>query len=388
FVARLPRMRACAITAPRRLELLDVAAPELGPFDVRIRPAAVGVCGTDFHIFAGESNFRFDQQGRQIPFEEQPQVLGHEITGTVIEVGKAVHDLRVGARVVVDQGRNCVSERRDPRCEYCATGHSHQCEFFEEHGITGLPGGFAEELVTPAINCVEIRSELPFAEAVMTEPIGCVLHSTDFGVRANTRYRLDPGAAASERVRTVAILGAGPAGLLFVQVLRAHYAFDGPIVISDPSPHKRALAARLGAIAVPPEELQQAVLQHSHGRRAELLVEATGCGHVFPVAADVIRKQATVLLYGVGHGTAPLEHLTLLQWKEAVLITTVGASGGFDDDGTPTIYRQGLELLERGAVQVRDLVTHRYAGLAAVPDAFTGDSAKPDYVKGIATLAN
>ncbi|MFN3244514.1 MAG: zinc-binding dehydrogenase [Planctomycetota bacterium] len=379
-------MRACAITAPRRLELLDVEAPQLGPFDVRIEPNAVGVCGTDFHIFAGESNFRFREDGSQIPFEEWPQILGHEITGTVVETGKAVTDLRVGARVVVDQGRNCVSERREPRCEYCATGHSHQCEFFEEHGITGLPGGFAEQLVTPAINCIEIRSDLPFAEAVMTEPIGCVLHSTDFGVRANTRYRLGPAASESERVRTVVILGAGPAGLLFVQVLRSRYAFDGPVLVSDPSAHKRAMAARLGAIAVAPEELQQAVLQHSRGRRAELLVEATGCGHVFPVAADIIRKQATVLLYGVGHGTAPLEHLTLLQWKEAVLITTVGASGGFDDDGKPTIYRQGLELLERGDVRVRDLVTHRYAGLENVPDAFTGDSATEGYIKGVATF--
>ena len=380
-------MRACAITAPRRLELLDVPSSDLGAFDVRIRPNAVGVCGTDFHIFAGESNFRFREDGSQIPFEEQPQVLGHEITGTVVEVGKAVTDLQVGARVVVDQGRNCVSERREPMCEYCATGHSHQCEFFEEHGITGLPGGFAEELVTPAINCVEIRSDLSFAEAVMTEPVACVLHSTDFGVRANTRYKLGPSAAESERVRTVVILGAGPAGLLFLQVLRTKYAFDGAVVVSDPSPHKRALASGLGAIAVSPEALQKAVLLHSNGRRAELLVEATGCGHVFPVAADIIRKQATVLLYGVGHGNAPLEHLTLMQWKEAVLVTTVGASGDFDDDGKPAIYRLGLDMLERGDVRVRDLVTHCYAGLEHVPDAFTGDSATEGYIKGVATFA-
>jgi L-iditol 2-dehydrogenase len=295
--------------------------------------------------------------------------------------------LREGDRVVVDQGRNCVSERRDPMCEYCATGHSHQCEFFEEHGITGLPGGFAEELVTPAINCITIQSDLPFAEAVMTEPIGCVLHSTDFGARANTRYKLGPGCSEQERVRTVVILGAGPAGLLFLQVLRSKYAFEGPVIVSDPSPHKRAVAAADGAIAVAPEELQQAVLQHSGGRRAELLVEATGCGHVFPVAADIIRKQATVLLYGVGHGTAPLEHLTLLQWKEAVLVTTVGASGGFDADGKPSIYRQGLELLEAGDVRVAHLVTHRYTGLENVPDAFTGDSAHQGYIKGVATFA-
>ena len=161
-------MRACAITAPGRLELLEVPSPDLGPYDVRIRPAAVGVCGTDFHIYSGESNFHCDENGRPIPFEQVPQILGHEITGTVIECGKAVTDVAVGARVIIDQGRNCRSERREPACEYCASGHSHQCEFFEEHGITGLAGGFADELVTPALNVITIESDASFAQAVMT----------------------------------------------------------------------------------------------------------------------------------------------------------------------------------------------------------------------------
>ncbi|HEB52972.1 MAG TPA: hypothetical protein ENI87_06950, partial [bacterium] len=224
------------------------------------------------------------------------------------------------------------------------------------------------------------------ARAVMTEPLACVLHAAELAVRANTRYRLTADTSAPDRVRTIAVLGAGPAGLLFVQVLRHHYAFDGPIVVSDPSAHKRALATSFGATAVPPDELQDTVLQASGGRRAELLVEASGSGHVIPAAADVIRKQATVLLYGVGHGDAPLEHLTLLQWKEAVLVTSVGASGGFDADGRPTIYRAALRLLERGRIDVGTMQTHRYERLTGVPMAFTGAHREPDYVKAVAEL--
>jgi L-iditol 2-dehydrogenase len=380
-------MRACAITAPGRLELLEVSAPELGPHDVRLRPAAVGVCGTDFHIYSGESNFHFDEHGQAIPFDQSPQILGHEITGVVVERGRAVSDVDIGARVVIDQGRNCRSERREPACEYCATGHSHQCEFFEEHGITGLQGGFAEELVTPALNVITIESDASFSQAVMTEPIACVLHCTDFGVRANSRYRLAPQAPASERVRTAVVLGAGPAGLLFVQVLRRRYAFDGPIVVSDPSPEKRALAKRLGAVAVAPEELEAAVIEQSKGRRAELLIEATGSGPVFATIPNLIRKQATVLLYGVGHGGASLELLNPLQWREAVLVTSVGASGGFDPDGRPTIYRDALQMLERGDIEVDELLTHEYSGLPAIPDAFTGAHTDRDYIKGIAVLS-
>lgn len=364
--------------------MIDVLAPELGPHDVRVQPAAVGVCGTDFHIWSGESNFHFDAKGRAIPFEESPQILGHEIVGIVVERGSAVRDLELGTRVVVDQGRNCRSERREPPCEYCATGHSHQCEHYTEHGITGLPGGFADELVVPAVNVLPIASGVPFATAAMTEPLACVLHCTDMGERAHTRYAF---AGSGPRVRTAVVLGAGPAGLLFIQVLRNVLAFTGAIVVVDPSAQKRALAQLLGAIAVAPTELFDAVMQASQGHGAEFLVEATGAGHVFAAIPRLIRKQATVLLYGIGHGDAGLSLLNPLQWREANLVTSVGASGGFDADGRPSVYRRAQGLLANGSVQVERLLTHRYRGLPEVPRAFAGGHAQPDYVKGVAVLA-
>jgi len=250
-------MRAAALVAPRRIELIELPRPALGPHDVRVAPAAVGVCGTDLHIWSGESNFHLDERGAPIPLERAPQVLGHEITGTVLEVGSDVRDLAVGERVVVDQGRNCRSERREPACEYCASGHSHQCEFYSEHGITGLPGGFAEELVVPAVNAVRIESALSFPVAAMSEPLACVLHSADFARRARTRYAVN-AAAPAERVRTAVVLGAGPAGLLFVQVLRHVLRFDGALFVADPSAEKRALARTFGAEVFEPAELLDA----------------------------------------------------------------------------------------------------------------------------------
>jgi L-iditol 2-dehydrogenase len=378
-------MRAAALVAARRIELVDLPRPALGPHDVRLAPATVGVCGTDLHIWSGESNFHLDERGAPVPLERAPQVLGHEITARVIEVGAAVDDLRAGERVVVDQGRNCRSERREPTCEYCASGDSHQCEHYREHGITGLPGGFAEELVVPAVNAVRIESALPFPLAALTEPLACVLHCLDFATRARTRYRLD-ACEPAERVRTVVILGAGPAGLFFLQVLRHELRFDGPILVADPSAPKRALARRLGAEAQEPERLLDALLERSHGRRAELLIEATGAGTAFAAIPALIRKQATVLLYGIGHGGASLEALNPVQWREAVLVTTVGASGGFEPDGRPRVYRRALALLERRALQVDALVTHTYRGLGEVTRAFGSDPALPEYVKGVVEL--
>jgi len=93
-------------------------APELGVRDVLIRIGAVGICGTDLHIFHGFSNYHRDQSGRVIPLTEAPQILGHEFCGTVEAVGKEVVKCKPGDRVIADQYMNCHSRGRKPLCEY------------------------------------------------------------------------------------------------------------------------------------------------------------------------------------------------------------------------------------------------------------------------------
>src|SRR6266498_1309567 len=213
---------------------------------VLVDVARLGICGTDTHIFAGHANYNTDKRERPIPLSVEPQILGHEVNGYIVEKGSEVSDLEVGDHVVIDQGLNCVSVGRTPLCEYCQTGDSHQCEFYREHGITGLPGGLAEFIAVPAVNAVPIRSELEMAEAALTEPLGCIIHSVDAVARAQTRYHLN-GAAAGPRVRSVLICGAGPAGLMFVQYLRRVLGYDGLLLVSEPNEGKRKLASRLCA---------------------------------------------------------------------------------------------------------------------------------------------
>lgn len=125
-------MKAAVLLRPGRLELREVPRPYPEPRDVLVRITAVGLCGTDLHIFAGHANYNHDARGLPIPLSEEPQILGHEIVGVVEEPGTSVADLRPGDSVVLDQGRNCVSEARAAVCEYCASGDSHQCEFYRE----------------------------------------------------------------------------------------------------------------------------------------------------------------------------------------------------------------------------------------------------------------
>jgi L-iditol 2-dehydrogenase len=378
-------MRAVVLTDVNRLELRDVASPAPAAHEVRVRVAAVGLCGTDLHIVAGHANYNRDEKGRVIPLAEEPQILGHEIAGVVEDVGREVADLCVGDRVVIDQGRNCVSERRAPLCEYCATGDSHQCELYREHGITGLPGGFAEYVTVPAVNAVPVESALDMARAALAEPLACVVHSTDLLTRADARYML---AGNGHAVRTAIVCGAGPSGLLFVQYLRRVLGFDGHLLVIEPNATRRALAEQFGAETIDPvaTDAADAVRDRTRGRGAELVIEASGSGPVLAGLPRLIRKQATVLLYGHGHDGVDASVLNLLQFMEPRIVSPAGASGGFEPDGRPSVYVSALRLIESGRIDVAPIITHRYRALDSVPDAFAGDHRLPDYVKGVVLL--
>ena len=380
-------MRAAVLVDVDRLEVRDVPRPEPRAHEVRVRVTAVGLCGTDLHIVQGHGNSNRDARGRVVPLAEQPQILGHEIAGVIEDVGSAVLDTSPGDRVIVDQGRTCVSERRVMLCEYCHTGDSHQCERYAEHGITGLPGGFAELVTVPAANTVRVTTGLPAEQAALAEPLGCIVHSSEMISRAAARYPLGRR-GESHGVRSILVCGGGPAGLLFVQYLRNVLGYDGVLLLSEPNPAKRALAARFGAQPIDPSSVDvvEAVAEHTRGRRAELLIEATGSGTLFKTIPALVRKQATILLYGHGHTGVDLGVLNHVQFLEPTFVSPAGASGGHSADGRPLTYASALQMIEAGTIDVASLVTHRYSSLEAVPAAFAGDHRRPDYVKGVVVL--
>ena len=381
-------MRAGVLCGVEHLEVRDVPAPVSEPHAVIVRVSAVGLCGTDAHIFAGHANYNTDEYGQPIPFDVDPQILGHEISGCIEEVGSKVRDLKPGDRVVVDQGLNCHSLGRETLCEYCRTGDSHQCEFYAEHGITGLPGGLAEFISVPAVNAIPIRSGLDFTEAAMAEPLGCVIHATDSVLRAQTRYGLD-GNSSSRRVESVLVCGAGPAGLLFLQYLRRVLNYDRLLLVSEPNAAKRDLCLKFGADRVidpGDRDAVEAVQDYTSGKGVDYLIEASGAGRVLAFIPGLIRKQATVLLYGHGHAGVDLSVLNNLMFREPTLVTPVGASGGFEADGRPSAYLRALNLIEQRRIEVAPLITHRYTALESVQNALAEDIHTPGYIKGVVAL--
>lgn len=377
-------MLAALLTAPRRIEIRAVPVPEPAVGEVLVRPAVVGLCGTDFHIYSGEANYHADASGRPVPLQHSPQILGHEITAIVERLGPGADEsLQPGDRVLVDQGRSCSSRGAERFCEYCETGDLHQCEKYAEHGITGLPGALAERLAVPAVNCIRIEGGIPLEQAVLAEPLACVLHNLEAMSRAKTRYSI--GGAGRNRVETIWIAGAGPAGLLFIQALRNVMRFDGFLIATDPDPSKRtrALAAGASVALDPAADLPAIAAALTRGRLAEVLIDACGAGTLFAQAPGLLRKQGTFLLYGHGHGGTSLEVLNTLQFRETAFVTACGASGGHDADGRPAVYRRALDLLQSRRIDVSSMITHQTVGLAEVPAAFSGTHRDPGYVKAV-----
>jgi threonine dehydrogenase-like Zn-dependent dehydrogenase len=380
-------MKASVLYDVARLEVREVPCPVISAYEVLVRTMAVGLCGTDAHIFAGHANYNTNEYDQPISLSVQPQILGHEICGVVEEVGSEVKDLHQGERVVIDQGLNCVSRRRDVLCEYCRTGNSHQCEFYREHGITGLPGGLAEFIALPAVNAVKITMPLGPETAALVEPLGCIIHSSDTIARTRTRHVINADKAES-RVRSVLICGAGPAGLLFTQYLRNVLEYEGFLIVSDPNAHKRELAKTFGADEAidTRDDVVEVVRDHTGGKGVEYLIEASGSGEVFKSVPGLIRKQATVLLYGHGHAGTDLSVLSSILFKEPVLVTSAGASGGFEADGRPSVYARSLNLIEQKRIDVEPMISHRYRSLHDVQHALESEIHAKDYVKGVVVL--
>lgn len=377
-------MRALVLADVGKLEEREVARPEPGEHDVLVRVGGVGLCGTDFHVYDGHANYHTDAAGRPIPLARAPQILGHEISGTVVEIGRGVVDLAVGDRVVVDQGLNCRSRREPTACEYCASGHSHQCARYAEHGLTGPPGALADYLAVPAVNAVPI-GDLPFERAALTEPLGCVIHACEAAAAAAARYAF----GSARDARNVLVCGGGPAGLLFTQYLRRVLGFDGTLLLAEPSAPRRALAAALGATVIDPAatDLVSAVVDLTRGERVHVLVEAAGVAPLFAQMPGLLRKQGTVLLYGHGHRGADIGVLNNLQFLEPALIASCGASGALRADGRPRTYARAFELIAGGQIDVSCFLTHRYATLDEARGAFERDRFDPAYIKGVLVRA-
>jgi L-iditol 2-dehydrogenase len=373
-------MKALVLEDVARFAVREMPAPAVNARDVLIRIGAVGICGTDLHIFNGFANYNRDQNGYQIPLTQAPQILGHEFCGVVEVVGKDVTKFKPGDRVIADQVLNCHSKRRAPLCGYCETGDSHQCAYLDELGITGLPGAFADLVSISEPNVLLLPAGVPVTKGAIIEPLACVLHSSDRMERSWNRYDFD----GKYRIRNILITGAGPSGLLFIQYLRNVKRFDGQIFVADMRASRLALAEKLGStpLDVRAVDLASEIRKRTNGELIHYWIDASGAGPVFDLPPLVLRHQATFLFYGSGHTGRDVGCLVPFQFMETNIVTSCGASGGFEADGTPVVYRRSMEYVRDGLIDAEPLLTHQYARLSELQQASQVDSLGDDFIKG------
>jgi threonine dehydrogenase-like Zn-dependent dehydrogenase len=372
-------MKALVLEDVARFEVRDVPAPLMGARDVLIRIGSVGICGTDLHIFHGLANYHRDENGRQVPLKQSPQILGHEFYGTVEAVGKEVSRCKPGDKVIADQVLNCYSQARTPVCEYCETGDSHQCAYLQELGITGQPGAFADLVSIPEPNVVVMPADVSVTKGAVIEAFACVLHASDRMERSKNRYEFE----GRHRIRNILITGAGPSGLLFIQYLRNIKRFDGEIFVVDMRASRLALAEKLGGTPLDVRtDVGSEVKKRTNGEMIHYLIEASGAGPVFDLMQVLLRHQATFLFYGSGHAGRDVGCMVPFQFMEVNMVTSCGASGGFDADGTPVVYRRSMEYLRQDLIDAEPLISHRYAELSDLQKAFNVDATSEEFVKG------
>ncbi len=324
-------MKAVVFYGPGDLRFEEVTLQTLRLGEVLIRVDAALTCGTDVKTY---------RRGHPVMIPVIPTVFGHELSGTVVEVGPGVEGFEEGDRVLAANSAPCT------RCFSCKRGRPNLCE-----DLLFFNGAFAEYAVIPprvaALNLVKIAPSLPARRAAFAEPLACALHALSLAeVQAGDH---------------VVIFGHGPIGQLLGLVASHH---EGQVhLVGKPGPRlERARDHGFECVegsSLP--DLMETIRELTGGRGADLAIDATGRPEIWEEAVAVTRRGGTALFFG---GCAPGTEVRLdtrrIHYEELKLF------GAFHH--TPISIRAALSLLESGAITPDFLVTHEM-GLKEVPEA-------------------
>lgn len=302
-------MRAAKIVSPDNLEIVDIPIPEPTDAEVLIKVMASGICGTDIHIFRGEY------------LGDYPVIPGHEFSGIIEAVGSAVTRFKPGDRVAVEPNIAC------DNCYHCLNSRHNFCLNWSAVGVT-RPGGM-EQYVTAPEKAVFDIGEIPFELGALMEPLSCVLHGVE---------RLDPELASS-----IAIIGAGPIGILLLQILKLKGAAN--VTVVDKNISRVEFAAKMGADQIfgSMDELEQDAF--------DAVVDATGVILVMSRCSVYARPGGKVLLFGVPPSG---ERMTI----EAFPIFRKGLTILSSFTSLRNSY-QALDLIKQNRLTLDGLVSHR-----------------------------
>lgn len=323
-------MKALLLREYKKLEVVDMPVPEIGPEDLLVRVKACGICGSDIHGYDGST-------GRRLP----PLVMGHEAAGLVEAVGSQVADLQPGDRITFDSTVSCGN------CRFCRKGRINLCDNRQVLGVSTPEfrrhGAFAEYVAVPRRIAFKLPESLPFEHAAMIEAVSVAVHAVN-------RTPIELGDSA-------VVVGSGMIGLLVIQCLRL--AGCGLIIAVDLEDNKLDLARTLGAdIGLNPkrDDVPKRVAGLTGGAGADIAMDVVGATAPIQTALSSLRKGGSLTL--VGNITPKIE-LPL----QAVVSREVTLYGSCASNGE---YPQCIDLLSRGAIKVNPIISAK-ASLAEGP---------------------
>jgi len=313
-------MRVAMYYNNRDVRLEEVPTPVIGPGELMVKVLASGICGSDVMEW-----YRI---------KKAPRVLGHEITGEIVEVGKGVEHFHIEDRVFVSHHVPCNT------CHYCLNGFHTVCDTLRTTNFD--PGGFAEYIRIPRINVDRgvflLPEEVSFEEGVFIEPLACV-------IRGQRLARFRPG-------QTIFVIGSGISGLLHIALARASGA--GWVIASDINEYRLKVAKQFGAdeTILAKEVSPSKIREINKGRLADLIIVCAGTISAYIQALQTVDRGGKVLCF------APLEPgLNFVFpffdfWNDGItLLPTYG--------GSPLDIEDAIQLIRSHRLPIDKMITHR-----------------------------
>jgi 2-desacetyl-2-hydroxyethyl bacteriochlorophyllide A dehydrogenase len=279
-------MQAAFYEGKQTIRVGDCSPVPPGPGQVQIRVSYCGICGTDLHIFHGAMDHRV----------RMPQVLGHEMSGTIIAAGAGVEGFAAGDRVTVRPLDAC------GQCPACRAGHNHICQNLKFIGIDA-PGALQGLWTVPAHTLHRLPSSLTMQQGALVEPIAVACHDVRMGTVAAGEY--------------VVVLGGGPIGLLVALVARSKGA---RVVVSEVNPFRLQLAREFGLDAVNPLEadLVQKVNDETATAGADVVFEVSGSAAGAEMVTKLPRTRGRIVVVAI-FAQPPKLDLFRFFWRELKL---------------------------------------------------------------------
>ncbi|WP_429965064.1 galactitol-1-phosphate 5-dehydrogenase [Enterococcus sp. AZ072] len=317
-------VKALVVTNKHKLELQEIDKPTAAPEKVLIKVAYCGICGSDLPRYFEGGVHAF------------PQVLGHEFSGVVEEIGEKVTHIKVGDRVAVAPLVPCGT------CENCQKGEPAMCTNYSFIG-SREQGAMAEYVAVPAKNCVKVPDSLSLKEAALVEPLTVAIHGIE-------RINISAGA-------DVLVLGAGTIGLLTVLSLRAIGV--GKITVVDLNDKKLEVAKEIGADEVVNPMVQTLEDYYKENSSPEAVIETAGSSITQKQAIEFVSKRGKVVYVGTSTKDVVLDPETF----EKILRGELEVTGSWMSYSAPFPgyeWETGLRYMSTGQVDVKPLITGLY----------------------------